>query len=395
MKTDKNYVKKTNKDKLRERYQPKPEFVERIEKLIGKEDAKKFFEISYFACPDIVRVNTIKISPEKLKKKLEEKGWIIEQPYQEWPEVFLIKKESNLKPGDLGKTTEHLLGYYYVQEISSMLPVFVLSPTENDLYLDLCASPGSKTTQAGAMMSNKGTIIANEVSLGRIKILNANLEKCGVSNTMVIRKDGVQFCKRWAREIKIQFDKILVDAPCSGEGTLRKSPKTFDMWNLKFINALSSVQKKLASEALKLLKVGGEMIYSTCTLAPEEDEFVVDYLKKNFDIEIMKVELPLKTRDGVVEWGETTASSSTKPAVKGEKLDDEIKNCVRVYPQDNNSDGFFLAKIKKLSDKCLLVEEDRFDKFQKRYESHQGVSSAEQNAEELKMVVEDEMGDEE
>ncbi|MBP7708274.1 RsmB/NOP family class I SAM-dependent RNA methyltransferase [Candidatus Pacearchaeota archaeon] len=373
MKTDKNYVKKTNKDKLRERYQPKPEFVERIEKLMGKEDAKKFFEISYFACPDIVRVNTLKISPEKLKKKLEEKGWIIEQPYPQWPEVFLIKKESNLKPGDLGKTTEHLLGYYYVQEISSMLPVLTLAPTENDLYLDLCASPGSKTTQAAAIMNNSGTIIANEVSLGRVKILNANLEKCGVSNTLVIRKDGVQFCKRWSKEIKTEFDKILVDAPCSGEGTLRKSPKTFDMWNLKFINALSSVQKKLASEALKILKVGGEMIYSTCTLSPEEDEFIVNYLKKNFDIEVMKVELPLKTRNGVTEW-------------EGEILDEEIKNCVRVYPQDNNSDGFFLAKIKKLSDKCLLVEEDRFDKFQKKYEDE---------AEELKMEVDDEeMGDE-
>jgi NOL1/NOP2/sun family putative RNA methylase len=379
MKTDKNFVKKTKKEKLMAKFQPKEEFKQRIEKLLGVDGAKKFFEISYFACPDIIRVNTLKISPDELIGRLKKLGWVIEQPYKIWPEVLLVKKESNLKPGDLGKTIEHLLGYYYVQEITSMLPVFALNPTENDLYLDLCASPGSKTTQAAAIMKNGGSIMANEVSLGRIRILNANLEKCGVSNTMVTRKDGVQFCKRWTREIKRPFDKILTDVPCSGEGTLRKSPRTFDMWNLKYIKALSSVQKKLASEALKLLKVGGEMVYSTCTLSPEEDEFVVDYLKKNFDIEILKIDLPLKTRPGVLEWD-------------GNVLDSEIENCIRIYPQDNNSDGFFLAKIRKLSDKCLLVDEDKFDKFEKKYS---GISSDEQNdGEEFKDLEEEEVIDE-
>jgi NOL1/NOP2/sun family putative RNA methylase len=356
MQADKNFVKKTSREKLMERYQPKEEFIRRIEKLIGEEDAKKFFDIAYYATPDYIRVNTLKISPEELKKRLEGYGWKINQPYQDFPEVLLVDRESNLKPGELGKTYEHLLGYFYVQEISSMLPIFALQPKANELVLDLCASPGSKTTQAAAMMNNQGTIIANEVSLGRIRILSANLEKTGVMNTMLTRKDGVQFCKRWAREIKMPFDKILVDAPCSGEGTLRKSPKTFEMWNLKYIQALSKVQRKLASEALKLLKVDGEMIYSTCTLSPEEDEGVVDYLKKNFDIEIMEIDLPLKTRDGVLEWD-------------GEKFDDEIKNCRRLYPQDNNTDGFFLAKIKKLSDKCLLVPEDDYDKFEKKVDA--------------------------
>ena len=354
MDTGKNFVKKTNKEKLMERYQPKKEFVDRIEKLMGVEDAKKFFEISYFATPDVIRVNTLKISPSDLKKRLESYGWKINQPYEKFPEVLYILKESNLKPGELGKVKEHLLGYFYVQEITSMLPIFALKPRENELVLDLCASPGSKTTQAAAMMQNKGTIIANELNLGRIMILNANLEKSGVSNVMVTRKDGVQFCYRWEKEIKIKFDKVLVDAPCSGEGTLRKSPRTFDMWNLKFIKSLSRVQRKLASEALKLLKVEGEMVYSTCTLSPEENESVVNYLKQNFDIEIEKVDLPLKYRPGVLEWD-------------GESFDSEIKNCVRIYPQDNNSDGFFLAKIRKLSDKCLLEKEDAFDRFEEKY----------------------------
>jgi len=354
MKIDKKFVKKTSKEKLMERYKPKQEFVERIEKLIGKEDSEKFFEISYFSTPDSIRVNTLKISPEDLKKRLEDYGWKIRQPFTEFPEVLIVERESNLKPGELGKTFEHLLGYYYVQEISSMLPMLALKPQAGELFLDLCASPGSKTTQAAAMMDNQGTIIANEVNLGRIRILNSNLEKCGVMNVMVTRKDGVQFCHRWEEEIKMKFDKILVDAPCSGEGTLRKSPRTFDMWNVNFIRSLSRIQRKMAGEALKLLKVGGEMIYSTCTLAPEEDEMVVNYLKQNFDIEIMKVDLPLKLRDGVTEW-------------EGEKLDEQIKNCRRLYPQDNNTDGFFLAKIKKLSDKCLLEKDDKFKKFEQKY----------------------------
>lgn len=368
MQTGKNFVKKTNKEKLMERYQPKPEFVGRIEKLMGVEEAKKFFHISYFATPDVVRVNTLKISPSEMKKRLEDYGWKINQPFSEFPEVLFILKESNLKPGELGKTREHLLGYYYVQEITSMLPLFALKPQENELYLDLCASPGSKTTQAAAMMGNKGTIVANEVSLGRIKILNANLEKCGVMNVLVIRRDGVQFCKKWEREIKIPFDKILVDAPCSGEGTLRKSPKTFDMWNLKYLRGLSKIQKKLASEALKILKVGGDMVYSTCTLSPEENESVVNFLKKNFDIEIEKIELPLKFREGVTSW-------------EGEEFDNELKNCCRIYPQDNDTDGFFLAKIRKLSDKCLLEPDDEYDKFNKKYRSEEKFKEIEDSEE--------------
>ncbi len=354
VKMDKNFVKKTNKEKLMERYKPKEEFIQRIEKLIGKEDAKKFFEIAYTASPDFIRVNTLKVSPDVLKKKLEGYGWVIGQPYPEYPEILVVERASHLVPGALGKTIEHLLGYFYVQEISSMLPIIALKPAADELFLDLCASPGSKTTQAAATMNNQGTIIANEVSLGRIRILNANLEKSGVSNVMVTRKDGVQFCKRWSKEVKMQFDKILVDAPCSGEGTLRKSPKTFEMWNLSFIKALSKVQRKLASEALKLLRVGGEMVYSTCTLGPEEDEAVVNYLKQNFDIEILKVDLPLKMREGVTEW-------------EGEVYDKEIKNCRRLYPQDNNSDGFFLAKIRKLSDECKLEEVDHEEQFQEKF----------------------------
>ena len=331
-------------NKQKERFPPKQEFIDRMEKLLGsKEEAEKFFEISYTSTPTSIRCNTLKITPKELISRLEKLEWKIKQPFKDNPEVMIVdeKNGKRLNPGELGKTKEHLLGYYYVQEISSMLPILALNPKPGEILLDLCASPGSKTTQAAALMKNQGTIIANEINLGRIGILNTNLEKTGVMNTIVIRKDGVQFCKRILKKTNLKFDKILVDAPCSGEGTLRKSPKTFLMWNKKMIEKLSRIQKKLASSALQILKTGGEMIYSTCTLSPEEDEEVIDYLIKNFDIEIQQIKLPIKMRCGICEWESKQYSKETKKAC-------------RLYPHDNNTDGFFLAKIKKLSDKCLL-----------------------------------------
>tara|TARA_Y100000310_G_C20685077_1_gene818459 strand:- start:1521 stop:2516 length:996 start_codon:yes stop_codon:yes gene_type:complete len=321
---------------LKEKFPPKEKFIERMGILLGKAEAKKFFEISYTPTPISIRCNTLKISTDKLRSRLKDYGWEIKQPFDKFPEIMVIK--TKLKPGELGKTKEHLLGYYYVQEISSTLPMLLLKPTSDEIILDLCSSPGSKTTQAAAMMNNKGTIIANEISMSRIGILNSNLERCGVANTMVTRKEGVAFCNKLLKKTNFRFDKILVDAPCSGEGTLRKSPKTFLMWNINMINKIASTQRKLAESALKLLKVGGEMIYSTCTLSPEENEMVVDHLIKNFNIKIEKISLPLKIREGVSEWN-------------SKRLSKEVKKCLRLYPQDNDTDGFFVAKIRKLGER--------------------------------------------
>ena len=326
---------KSYSEYLKDKFPAKEEFVGRIEKLIGKEDAEAFFEISYTKCPTSIRCNTLKMQPEDLIKRLRDYGWTVRQPMKDFPEIMIV--DAGLKPGDLGKTKEHLLGYYYVQEISSMLPMLALKPEEGDHVLDLCASPGSKTTQAAAMMENGGFILANEISMGRIGILNSNLERCGVMNTIVTRKEGVALCDRLLKKSQVRFDKILVDAPCSGEGTLRKSPKTFQMWNINMIKKIAKVQRQLAAAAIKLLKVDGVMIYSTCTLAPEEDEAIVNFLLRNFDVEVEALRLPLKFREGVCEW-------------EGEKFNDEVKNCLRLYPQDNDTDGFFVARIRKISD---------------------------------------------
>ncbi len=314
-------------------YQPKPKFIERMKQLLdNEEDVKKFFEFSKTRPKKSIRVNTLKISSEKLKQRLDPKNWKIKQ-FPNYPEIMQI--QGNLNPGEIGKTTEHLLGYYYVQEITSMMPIFALDPKPDELLLDLCAAPGSKTTQAAALMQNQGTIIANDLSIGRIKILSANLERFGVTNTIITRHEGAELCER-LKKLNIYFDKILVDAPCSGEGNIRVSPRTFLEWSEGLLKSLSRKQKQLAQKALELLKPNGIMIYSTCTHSPEENELVVQHLIENNNIEILPINnLPIKTRPGITKWNNKI-------------LHPDLKNCIRIYHHDNNMEGFFLCKIKKL-----------------------------------------------
>jgi len=314
------------------KYEMKPLFEERMRKLLpDKKDFDDFDKIIHKKPRRFIRCNTLKISPEKLLKRLR-KRWEVSQPFREdgCGEVFVV--ESDLGPGELGNSVEHLLGYFYVQEISSMLPIFALGPKPGEFVLDLCASPGSKTTQMAAMMENSGTIIANDIKLDRVKILNANLERCGVTNVIITRNDGVGLCSRLAKR-GFKFDKILLDVPCSGEGTLRSSPKTFKMWNHKVVKKLSREQKKLFAFAVKCLKPGGEIVYSTCTHSPEENEEVVGFALKNFPLEAEKVNLPLKCRPGLKEW-------------EGHVFDYGVCNACRIYPQDNDSEGFFVSKFR-------------------------------------------------
>ena len=313
---------------------PKPEFLEKMKKLLSQADFEKYERIIQEPLLNSIRCNTLKISPEELKKRLEEKGWKISQPWKEHPEIMIVGNE--LQPGELGRSIEHLLGYYYIQELASMLSIIALAPKQNELILDLCASPGSKTTQMASQMKNTGTIIANDVNIKRIQILASNLERCGVTNTIITRDDGIRLCEKFKLQ-DLKFDKILLDAPCSGEGTMRSSPKTCLMWNPNTIKSLSKLQKKLFQRAFEILKEGGEMVYSTCTHAPEENEEVVDFALKEFKdkIKIEKINLPVKCREGVVEW-------------ENKKYDERVKFCARIYPQDNNSEGFFIAKFKKL-----------------------------------------------
>lgn len=368
---------------MKHNYELKPLFIERMKSLLGK-DFESYLEVLEIPPVRSIRCNTLKITPEKLKKRLENNGWKINQIWKDYPEVMVVegkyannmsamKNELNdnkenlnndkqsskvlltltssptknmtksvlsqqiidLFPGELGNSLEHLLGYYYIQELASMLPVLVLKPEKNQLILDLCAAPGSKTTQISALMENTGTIIANEVSLGRLRVLATNLERCGVSNAIITKKEGSAICRRFERQ-NIQFDKILLDAPCSGEGTIRSTPKTPVMWNINTVNLLSGMQKNLVSSAISVLKKRGELVYSTCTHAPEENEEIVDFILKNFkDMKIEKILLPIQSKQGIPSWQDK------------EYLED-VKFACRVYPHVSNTEGFFVAKFKKI-----------------------------------------------
>ena len=313
----------------------KPLLAERMKELLpDNEDFKKFLETIKKEPADSIRCNTLKISPEKLLIRLKSKGWSIAQPFNDYPEVMIIK--NNLEPGEIGRSLEHLLGYYYVQEIASMLPVLVLEPKPNQIILDLCASPGSKTTQIAAKMQNTGTIIANEINLKRIIILASNMERCGAMNSIITKKEGAALCNRLKKE-GLEFDKVLVDVPCSGEGTLRSNPATALMWNINTVKQMSKIQKNLLSSAIEVLKKGGELVYSTCTHAPEENEEVVDFVLERFKGKMIleTIKLPVKCRFGLTKWS-------------GQEYDNKLTKSCRIYPQDNNTEGFFIAKLRRV-----------------------------------------------
>ncbi|MEK6908888.1 MAG: RsmB/NOP family class I SAM-dependent RNA methyltransferase [Nanoarchaeota archaeon] len=309
-------------------------FEERMKKLLtDAEDFAKYNNIIHEKPLNYIRCNTLKINCDELFDRLS-KRWKIVRPFSKYPEIMLVDQE--LKPGELGNAIEHLLGYYYIQEVCSMMSVIALDVKPGERVLDVCASPGSKTTQIAAKMENTGTLVANDVKLDRLRILAANLERCGVMNSVIVRNDGVGLCSRLGKE-GFKFDKILLDAPCSGEGTLRSSAKAFLMWNIKVVDKLSREQKKLIANAIKCLKVGGTLVYSTCTHSPEENESVVDFALNNFPVSIETVNLPLKCRSGVVSW-------------EGQEYSSEMQKTCRIYPQDNNSEGFFVSKIKLLEE---------------------------------------------
>jgi NOL1/NOP2/sun family putative RNA methylase len=311
---------------------PKPLFEERMRRLLPEETDFAEFSKKIHEYPlNFIRCNTLKISPVQLKKRLEEKEWKIKQPFSVHQEIMLV--ENKLQPGEIGKAIEHLIGYYYVQEVSSMMPALALEPKPGEFVLDLCASPGSKTTQIAALMQNSGAIIANDKAVDRIIALCSNLERCAVGNTIVTKEDAIFLCQK-LDNLGIRFDKILVDVPCSGEGNIRGNPKTLITWSLGAIRQLSDLQKKIAISAAALLKKGGTMVYSTCTHAPEENEAVVSFLMQKTGLKIEKASLPLKCRPGIFEWEKRGFA-------------EEIENTCRIYPHDNDCEGFFVAKLKK------------------------------------------------
>jgi len=302
----------------------KPKFIERYSKLT---DWERFKECSLSFLRRSIRVNTLKISTEKLKIRLE-KNWVLEQI--PWCEEGFWIEHAKKERRDIGNLIEHSLGYFYIQEAASMMPPLVLEPKPNDVVLDIAASPGSKTTQIAQYMQNNGILIANDYTIERMKPLSINLQRCGISNCIITLMEG-----QWFKKSGIEFDRILVDAPCSGTGTIRKSLKTIGIWNPDMVKRLSITQKQLIETGFNLLKQDGTLVYSTCSLEPEENEGVVDFLLKKFEnAQLQEIKMKIKRSSPIISF-------------ENKNYNNEIKKCLRIWPQDNDTEGFFVAKIKK------------------------------------------------
>lgn len=312
-----------------EKLKVKTEFEKRYKELLGKRYSS-FMKYSLSFLRRSIRVNTVKMSVNALKKRLQ-KDWKLKQI--PWCKQGFWIEHIRGERRDIGNTIEHSLGYFYVQEAASMIPPIVLNPKPGETVLDMCAAPGSKATQIAAMMKNKGVLVANDISGIRLRPLAMNLQRVGVTNTIVTLMPGQSFRKR-----NIEFDKVLVDAPCSGTGTIRRSLKTFETWNPRMVKRLAGIQKRLIETAFNILKPKGVLVYSTCTLEPEENEGIINFVVNKYENNIKIEKINVK------------GLKSSSPILKFDNniYNENIKNCLRIWPQDNNTEGFFVAKIRNI-----------------------------------------------
>ena len=199
------------------------------------------------------------------------------------PNAFLYNKNEL----ELGKSVYHELGCFYLQEPSAMLPAFLLKPKEGEIVLDLCAAPGGKSMQASLLMKNTGLIVANDLARRRAYAISENAERMGRGNLLIVSNDFSSIYQHYLNT----FDRIILDAPCSGSGMFRKQSEMKDDWSYAKVTKYAEIQKELILYAYKMLKEGGEMVYSTCSFSYEEDEEVVDYLLNNTDATIKQIEV--------------------------------------------------------------------------------------------------------
>lgn len=270
-----------------------------------------------------IRVNTLKISVADFLQLVEPYGWQL-TPVPWCEEGFWIEREEE-DALPLGSTAEHLSGLFYIQEASSMLPVSALFADGNQpqRVMDVAAAPGSKTTQIAARMGNAGAILANEYSASRVKVLHANISRCGIRNVALTHFDGRVF----GAALPESFDAILLDAPCSGEGVVRKDPDALKNWSPESNSDIALTQRELIDSAFHALKTGGTLVYSTCTLNREENEDVLAWLLEKYP---QAVE--------IAPLGDLFAGAD-------KALTDE--GYLHVFPQIYDCEGFFVARLRK------------------------------------------------
>lgn len=284
-----------------------------------------------------IRVNTLKTSRENFLAYAKTQNWTLSQiPWCE--DGFWIEREDETTP--LGNTAAHLSGLFYIQEASSMLPPAALFDNNAPkLVLDMAAAPGSKTTQIAALMNNHGGLVANEYAASRVKVLSANVQRCGVTNAALTHFDANVFGD-WLPE---SFDSILLDAPCSGEGTIRKDADAMKNWSIESTLEIANKQCELIESAFYALKPGGSLVYSTCTLNADENQAVCQHLKDKFAEAIEFVPL------GDLFDGADKAMTN--------------EGFLHVYPQVFDSEGFFIAKMIKRDSVTKEPIKKRLGKF--------------------------------
>jgi NOL1/NOP2/sun family putative RNA methylase len=298
-----------------------PETIERFILLFGTEETVAILQAYDQEFKKTIRVNTLKITPEELKNRLEEKDFILERI--EFCDYGFSVKEGSYS---LGATTEYLAGYYFIQSKASMLPSIILQPNFKELIMDFAAAPGGKTTHIAQLMKNKGTLIALDISRDRIRSLRSNLARCGIMNTIIKRMDS-----RKISSYGLKVDKILLDAPCSGEGLMAVDKTRRMSRTAKDIVRMKQLQKELLAAAIKSLKLDGTIVYSTCSTAPEENEEVISWALNEFPIKVID--------PGFNEFKKGFTSALER------EYHPELVKARRLYPHLNGTEGFFFCKL--------------------------------------------------
>lgn len=283
-----------------------------------------------------IRINSLKVDHESVLKQLQDLGWL-GIPFAWSQGCYTVEQGLEaIRDSELSRN-----GQVYIQNAASWLPVLALDVQPHDAVLDMCAAPGGKTSHMAALSANKAHITANDNSRPRLAKLRANLDRLAVENVEYTLLDATQISRKLEGR---QFDKILLDAPCSGEGMMTiGNDKDFSSWSVAHIKRLQQLQKKLIVQAWKLLKPGGTLVYSTCTMAPEENEAVVDYLlRHNDDVEVRQFKIDLKNKvPSVLEWN-------------GKKFDERLKFSLRLIPSPE-VEAFFVCKLTKLDNATSSV----------------------------------------
>jgi NOL1/NOP2/sun family putative RNA methylase len=265
-----------------------------------------------------IRVNTTNTQKKTVITRLKSQGVKLQKiPFLE--DGYWIKNSKF----SLGSTPEYLLGLYSIQEAASQIPAPLFKGLEELYVLDACAAPGGKTVQLANLMRNTGLIVALDVKKRRLAALSNHLERCQVKNTIIYNLDA-----RKASRLNMKFDRILIDAPCSGN--FANDSDWFNRRTIKDVERNASVQREIIAEAFKILKADGELVYSTCSLEPEENELNINWAIQALNIEVDKIEC----------FGEKAATE-----VFGERLDSSIEGCRRIWP--GSTQGFFVCKLGK------------------------------------------------